>query len=255
MIRANRYRAFAFIALWQAAPVVVEQDSTGRVQIHFAGGGGQYEQITTTCEGDVLDVQRRGYTGGGGGAQVWLVDWARLNAFATVLSTGTPPADDVYSGEEAFGGLGVGALLALEFRYVGVGLGIARFDELEALPMPYLRAGNIDGVHLRADAMSAEGTSTMNGLARLGLGYNQGHLRGTRAFVGIAGCHAGCDGNAPLGFIEMATPIADRWDVRVAGLAGPGTENAEFGLTLGVTWLPSPVSPAGPVISPAPERP
>lgn len=261
----SRYRGLAFIALWQAAPVVVHQDSAGRVQIHFAGGGGRYEEVTTNCEGEVVGTEDFGYSGGGAAVEVWPADWARLNAFGGM----------VHSGSADFSDLNMGVLAALETRYFGLGAGgtiapggettfetpdgdVTTSDPADYYPVLYARLGNLDRLHLRFESTSSNGVERMGGLLRLGFGYNQGLLRGTRAFGGIAACHAGCDfdeGETAVVFLDLSRPVTDHFDVRLGGVVGAGEANPEFGFTIGGSWLPQAIGAAPTGSLPAPEFP
>lgn len=239
----TRYRGLVFLALWQTAPVVVHQDSAGRVQVHFAAGGGRYEQVTTNCDGDVVGTQALAYTGGGAGVEAWPHDNVRLNGFGGATFSDSPEFDDINAG----------LLAALEFRHVGIGggaavvpgfertyQGVTVADETTFMPIVYARIGNLDRWHLRFESSSATGLDRMGGFLRLGAGYNQGLLRGTNAFTGIALCHAGCegdDGETAVLFLDLSRPISPRLDIRLGGVIGTGQENPEFGLTLGGTWM------------------
>lgn len=246
MLALHRYRGLAFIALWQAAPVVVHQDSAGRVQIHFAAGGGRYEEVTTSCDGDVLGTEDFGYSGGGIAVEAWPTDWARLNAFGGLTDSESPD----------FSSLNLGGMAALEWRLVGIGAGVAVLpawrgvpvepdgpldvsDLTEYLPVVYARLGDIDGLHLRLESTSDRGLDRMSGFARLGLGYNQGLVRGTRVFGGLAACHAGCEGDegeTGVAFLDIAVPVARAFDLQAGVVYGTGEANPEYGFTLGGTW-------------------
>ena len=263
----HKYRGLALVALWQVAPVVVHQDSAGRVQIHFAGGGGRYEEVITNCDGEVVDTRDIGYTGGGGAVEVWPTDWARVNAFAGGISAEDPDFSD----------MNLGALAALEWRHVGVGVGgnvapgegelvhttpegehYVSFDPTELYPIIYARAGNIDRGHLRIESSSAEGLDRMGGLVRIGYGWNQGLLRGPAMYTGLAFCHAGCDGSegeTVVFFLDLNRPIARHFDLKLGVLAGAGQNSPEYGFTLGGSWLPrATLAPAQDIVpAPAPD--
>ena len=250
MAGLGRYRGLAFVALWQVAPVVVHQDSAGRVQIHFAAGGGRYEEVSTSCDGEVLGTEDFGYTGGGLSVEAWPADWARLNAFGHRTEAGT----------SGFTTTHVGAFGALEWRVIGIGAGVALEPEFgsdvgfveaaEPFPLIYLRAGNIDRYHMRVETTSPRAVGTMGGFMRLGLAYNQGLVRGPRVFGGIASCHGECgnDGETAVGFLDLALPVTDGFDIMGGLVAGAGHDTPEFGFTLGGTWHFRPiVAPATPV--------
>lgn len=246
----HRFRGLAVVALWQAVPIVAHEDSTGRLTIHLAGGVGRYEQVSTDCSGHVVSTRVHPFRGGGAGVQYWLTDYARVNGFATAVSSGSAAAEAVSAAESdpggpPFDGLVGGAMLALEWRHFGIGAGVmASPDEQLVLPTPYLRTGNIDGVHARVDMVPFDGSYNMGGILRAGVASNMGHLRGTRFFAGIAMCHAGCTGEAGRAFVEYARPIANEWDVRLGAVAGRGARNFEYGLTVGGSWMPGATSPA-----------
>ena len=253
MLALHRYRGLAFIALWQTAPVVVHQDSAGRVQIHFAAGGGRYEEVSTSCDGDVLGTEDFGYTAGGIAIEAWPADWARLNAFGHLTDSESPGFSEKHLG--AFG--------ALEWRLIGLGAGMAvephtvtetQFESTDVFPLIYLRAGDIDRYHVRLETTSPRAVGDMGGVVRLGLAYNQGLVRGPRVFGGIAACHGECnvDGETAVGFLDLTLPVSDGFDVQGGVVAGAGRDTPEFGFTLGGTWHFRPIVARAPPVVPAP---
>lgn len=247
MLNAHRFKAFAFIALWQTAPVVVEQDTAGRVIIHFAGAAGRYESISTSCEGDVTGTETKAYRAAALGVEAWPADWARVGAFGTWAG-----------GDDAeFAGLSFGALAAAEARWVGVGLGFDRKSgrdvtlatddstwgthtfSAQTIPVVYLRAGDIDRLHLRIESSGDDGIGGMLGVIRVGPAWNHGRLRGPRWFGGVAMCQAECDdAETNVAFFDVAFPVGRHFDMRAGAVVGPGEESAEFGLVLGGSFSP-----------------
>lgn len=265
MLALHRYRGLAFIALWQTAPIVVHQDSAGRVQIHLAAGGGRFEEVSTDCDGNVIGTEDFRYVGGGAAVEAWPTTWSRVNAFAGF--------SDSESAE--YSSLNFGALAAIEARSAGLGVGVTVLpgrdartfideygthyeihDATDIFPVAYARAGNIDQLHLRLESSSDRGVDRMGGVFRLGMGYNQGLLRGTRAFGGVAACHAGCDGDdgeTPMLFLDLVHPVSGAFDIRAGAALGAGEASPEYGLTLGGTWHFRPVAaPAGHATAPSP---
>ena len=50
----QRYRGLLAVILWQTVPSPVAFDSTGRIQGALGFGGGQYEQVRVSCDGEDL---------------------------------------------------------------------------------------------------------------------------------------------------------------------------------------------------------
>ncbi len=247
MVSFSRFRGLAFVALWQVAPVVAHEDSTGRVIVHLSGGTGRYETVSSTCDGEILGTDDVGHGTGAVAIEVWPGSKGRLNAFVGMTQT-----DHISYAT-------IGGMAAAEFRYLGAGAGFTHMEQLgrdepipldsdfastlvqAAMPLAYLRVGNIDGGHFRIESVAPTGLDRMSGFFRTGLGYNHGQLRGTRAFGGLALCYADCEGaddESAVAFIELSRPISERTDLRIGGIYGPGKRNPEYGLTFGASWMP-----------------
>lgn len=221
-----RYRGLVFLVLWQTAPVVVQQDSTGRTSIAFAVGGGQYEQISTDCEGGTIESRQVEARAPGLLVQHHASDHVRLAAAAGAVESDEPLEETTYDGGY------IGGLIGLDWEYVGVGGGPIMIGG-EALPTLYVRILPAEGVHLFADVMAPGPPLGLAGDARIGLGYGQGRVRGIRALAGIAGCHAACESNGTGAFVELAIPTGDRFDLELRGYAAPGEEHANRGFAIG----------------------
>jgi hypothetical protein len=218
----RRYRGLLVIVLWQA-PNPVAVDSTGRIQGILGFGGGQYENVRTSCEGDVLGASPVKFQGAGAQVDAWPTRSVRTSWFAGAISSDSAEWDGAY----------YGGLVALELQHFGIGLGAVGTPSEDDWPAAYLRAGNRDEVHFRFELAPPNPPLGAAGVARLGVGYHLGHLRGLGVYGGTAFCHARCDGGSKTGlFGELQYPIGSRFDLGVRALAGPGEEFANVGVSV-----------------------
>ncbi len=197
-------------------------DSTGRVQGVLGFGAGQYERVSVNCNGDETGTSSVPFRGGGAQVDVWPNRKIRLTGFGGGIEADSSEWNGAY----------LGAVAALEFQHLGVGLGAMGSPD-EAWPSLYLRAGNRDRVHLRFDAGAPSPPLNTGGAARLGVGYHLGHVRGLGGFGGLALCHARCDGNSnPAFFAEVRLPVGSRFDLELRGLAGSGKDFDNTGIAI-----------------------
>lgn len=227
-MRLARYRGLLLIAAWQAAPITTttEPDSTGRYRIAFGYGGGQYEAVTTSCEGEVLDAERHSYRTGGARVDAWPADRVRVSGSLGAVRGGP------YTGST----LDRRLLVAYEGNRFGIGTGIVRvaMPELDDIPYTfYGRLGLLDDVHLRADLLHPSAVPAMPGGLRVGLASNQGPTRGTAWFVGLAACELCDDPGVWSGFAELTVPVRPG-AVIAQGFIGQGAEFVTGGLAAGV---------------------
>lgn len=211
------------LLLWQAAPVSVEPDSTGRYRLSLGYGAGQYEYRTLNCAGEVVSAKPVEYHTAGAQVDVWPGDRWRLTGFGGYLS-GSP-----------YGGF----LLAAEGQNFGVGAGMVRiptgFEDWGSgdLPSLYLRLGSIDKVHFRTDVFSPSPVFGTTGWVRLGLGFNQGHLRGVGGLFGWGVGPYSDQSHMGGPFGELRIPAGNRFDLMLRGAWRPSYEYADWSLGIG----------------------
>ena len=219
----QRYRGLLAVILWQTVPSPVAFDSTGRIQGAFGFGGGQYEQVRVSCDGEDLGSSGVAFRGGGAQLDAWPNRSVRLTGFGGALRADSANWDGAY-----IGGMG-----ALELQRIGVGAGVVQTPD-EVWPSLYLRLGNRDKLHMHSDFSAPSPPLNASGAARIGLGYKQGHLRGVGGVGGLALCHARCDGNSRAAiFADLHVPVGSRFDLELRALAGSGKEHENTGFAAG----------------------
>ena len=228
-MRLGLLRGPLLIALYQAAPLSAGRDSLGRYRLAVGYGAARFEEDQYDCAGDLTAASPVGWRAGGAQLDDWLSRGVRLTTFA----------NRVHSDSLDYDGLALGAMLAAEGRYVGFGVGAATVPGRSGgvtAPALYLRFGHINGAHFRFDALAPSTTFGITGWGRIGLGFNEGHLRGVSAFVGVSGCPY-CNEKIKVGvFGDVVIPATRTLDLMVRGRAGPGQRLGEWGSGLGVRY-------------------
>ena len=177
---ARYLNAPLLLLLWQLAPLDVKTDRTGKLRLDFGAGTGFYRYLHSTgvgCSGEPVELTTPAkYSSKAISAEAWASDAVRVRgAFGSVTDeTG------------ALNGLLGGAMVSLEQKRFGVGIGVSSFSGTDGswAPAVALRAGPLDGPHLRADYGFPGANLGLLGRPRVGLGLNQGTHRGLRLFVG-----------------------------------------------------------------------
>ena len=228
-MRLGLLRGPLLIALYQAAPLSVGQDSLGRYRLSVGYGVAGFEKDQFDCDGNLTSASRVGWRAGGCQVDVWPGPRFRMTGFASA----------VHSDDLDYEGTALGAMGAVEGRYVGFGLGGAtvpgRFGGLSGRAV-YVRFGNIDRVHFRFDALAPSSTFGTTGFGRIGIGFNQGHLRGASGFVGLSGCPY-CDQKINVGlFGDFTIPAGRSLDLVLRGRFGPGQRLGEWGTGFGARY-------------------
>ena len=176
--------------LLQSTPVPHTTDSTGRIRLTVGGDVGRYEEIFASCSGEVLDQYDVSYQNVGGQAEIWLSPSVRVTGHGGAMfsQTDRPVAEQFATLYE--GGYG-GALVAAEWRVVGIGAGavLLRAEEPEdgnqVFPSAYLRLGSKEGVHFRTQLFGPPGAAAPPQAFRVGVGFGQGHVTKVTGFVGV----------------------------------------------------------------------
>lgn len=214
-MRLMRYKGLLAVAAWQLAPVTVQQDTTGDVQVVVGFAAGRYEEVITTCEGDVVESARVPFGGGGISVEYLPTERARVTGYGGWVSNDEP------AGYEPWDGAYLGGQLRLDWRYLGIGGGPTLWPgELGLVPNAYLRLGSREELHVRFDAFSPAPPLGATGLVRLGVGYNDGIRRGPRVFGGLAPCNAACVEGSGGAFLDVGWPVSESLDLEAGGLLG-----------------------------------
>lgn len=231
-MRFSLSRGPLLLLLWQAAPVSVQQDSAGRLQLAVGFGGGAFEDRQLSCEGEVLSAEPVPFTVGGAQLDYWLTDGARLSGFGGVISSGGQRG--------GFGGLQA----ALEGRGAGIGIGYAtipwqRFgaEVGPGTPSGYLRLGSRDRGHFRIDLFPPTPTPGATGdVFRVGVGFNRGLRHAGRGFVGLSlGPYA--DESHLVGFFgEVEIPMTSWLDGSLAASWRPSETYQDYGARVGLRY-------------------
>lgn len=214
------------LLLYQAAPITVERDSLGPYRITLGYSTGQWENESFDCNGSFVSATPVEFQSAGAELEAWPEPNVRVTAFGgrARLRAGQTGGDTTYGDyvEDYSGGFG-GALLAVEGRYVGVGLGVTRVEGSDGFTgvAPYLRIGDIDRGHLRMEGLGPSAVFPAGGWARIGAGYNEGHRRGMGGFAGIG--IGPVEYSSKIAFIgDLRVPLGRHLTAQVQGLAGPG---------------------------------
>lgn len=233
-MRLALFKGPLLLLAWQVAPVSVGPDSTGKFQLGLGWGGGQFENRSLSCEGDVLSTTAVPFNAGGAQLDYRPSGTARLSAFGGFMTQ--------RGGHSGWGG----AQAALEARIVGVGVGIAsvQFEDISgggitgAVPSLYLRFGSRDRVHFRADSFyPTYAMGTTGDVLRIGVGFNQGMHHGKRWFVGLsASPYSDESGYGGGVFGEFEAPIAPRIDLSLGASWRNSKEEFDGGARVGLRY-------------------
>jgi hypothetical protein len=226
-VRLRHVLPFTILLAWQAAPVQLEQEPSGRYRLSFGLGGGSYPYEYVGCSGAGTPATQV-YASGGVELDARPADAVRVSVFGGPLT--------LAAGDQSVGIVG-GGQAAWEGRLAGVGAGFvgtsvnAGRGGLSA----YLRLGDADAAHVRVDLRQPDPAWLVSGWARVGLGYNLGLRRGFGAFVGLSQVlghqplHA-TPSDATAVFADLTFPLGRRGDLLLKGhLLGGG-----FGLGVGL---------------------
>ena len=224
------------LLLYQTAPVNIQQDSLGRYRIGIGYTTGQWESEEFSCEGQLLSATPVRHHSAGVQVDVWPDNHLRLSAFGgtTSQSIGETQSASNPLVESFAGGYG-GALVAYEGQKFGLGAGFTHLSNYETPTSfaNYLRIGNIDKAHFRWDVMTPNPALPSVTWARVGLGFNEGHLRKPGGFVGLGfGPFAYNSKAAFTG--ELHYPLARHLTGQVHGLFGPGEASDQWNLGAGL---------------------
>lgn len=221
-----KYRGLMVLVLWQTVPVPLRVDSTGQIQLSFGGATGQWEEVQTDCDGNVVHTEPHHFKGVGARMDAWPDRNLRVTGFGGRFDSEDPHWSGGY----------LGAMTALELQHFGIGAGIAHMPNsfTPNWPVGYLRIGNRDVLHFRTEITPPGPPMATAGTVRTGLGFGLGHQRRVNGQFGIALCHAPCDddsGQASL-YGELGIPVGSTVDLELKGLAGAGQHDPNTGLAV-----------------------
>lgn len=225
------WNAPLLLLLWQLAPL--DGRSDGRLRVDVGVGTGFFGYATRNgfgCAGEPVQTRVPGrYSSVAVAGEYWATDRVRFTAVLGSISDETGALD---------GNLG-GVAGSFERERFGIGLGLSAFGGAEGsiVPAIALRAGRLNRPHLRADYGFPSATMGLSGLARVGLGVNQGRTRGIRLFVGGALTPA-TDTTGSVGFLAQAgLPIGRKLGISLQTLlSGSNEGKTMYSLGMGV-WV------------------
>jgi hypothetical protein len=183
-----------------------------------------YGKETAPARSEVVSVESRG---------------ARMD-FASGQFRATAFGGRASSGRSDVAGSFGGFQLALEGPGAGIGLGLTAgtpraVASSSARLNAYLRTGDPQRVHFRADYLAPSETFAATTFWRVGAEFDQTGSGGVGWFVGL--------GQMPFGSAvllgEFAVPVRGGLDVLLRAQAGPGHENSPWGLALGARFTTS----------------
>jgi hypothetical protein len=171
------------LLLWQAAPVNVVPDSSGRVRVSLAFGAGAYQSKVEqmSCEtGEVTKVSTKegGWTTGTAEVEAWPTNTIRANVVTTQIRAGRGAPDRFTTA----------GLVAAEWRHVGVGAGFVHGSGADPFttPLVYFRLADLDKRHFRVEIAVPEPPVPARTWLRIGTGKNLGRRGGARWMTGVA---------------------------------------------------------------------
>ncbi len=232
-MRTGLLRGPLLLLLYQAVPLGAARDSVGRYRMTFGFGAGQWENEQFDCAGDLVSAARVPYRSGGVQLDAWPGPRLRITTFdGTFRPTANTPT---YETPDYYGPF-YGFQVAFEGQHVGLGLGLTHVSGYDGLngPSIYLRGGNIDGAHFRADLFPPTTVLGSTGWLRAGVGFGDGHVRATSGFVGIALPPAYNQKAMLTGSIRVS--IAQHLAVQMDGIVGPGEQYSQRGAALALRY-------------------
>ena len=204
-------------------------DGEGGLDITIGASAGQYEIVSRSCSGAFRSSRPVPVRTGG-----VLVEYEpsapfRFAGFGGITSVSGEPFDE--------GGPYLGALVAYEGDWVGVGAGPVLVPGNRTLPSLYLRFGDREGSYFQTDLFAPHPIPGATGLFRTGVGYRGDRIRG---FFGISTGRAfdlqeSTMDNGGL-FGELTFPLGRSLDGLVAGSWFAGEEYADWGAGIGLRY-------------------
>jgi hypothetical protein len=224
---------FALLFAWQIAPQ--RPDTTPprtRVSLSLGYGLASLEDYTAPsfdCYGnqtspelsEAVDVQSRG---------------GRLDVVSGTLRM-TGFAGHTTSGRSDVAGTFGGFQLATEDQGAGFGLGLTFGAPHAVSSTPtrlnaYLRIGDAQRPHFRADYLPPSEALGVASLWRAGAEFEASRSGGVSGFIGGGQTPFG----SAVGLLDLAVPVTGGLDLLLHGLVGPGHKNSPWGLALGARF-------------------
>ena len=227
-MRFHTLRGPFLLVLWQAAPIGVQEDESGRYRLTLGFGGGQFEDRSLNCAGEVVDARPVPFRAAGASFEAWPTG----NLHVTFHGTG------LWLDESNRSTLLGGALIGYEGGKAGVGLGYARAlveGTPTHAPSMYLNLGSREGLHFRTDFYHPSATFATAGQWRMGLGHNRSYSRKWSGYLGLSlGPYA--DESHVVGFFGQGRiPVVGRFDLQLGARYTPSYEFTDWGLGAGAS--------------------
>jgi hypothetical protein len=226
----TRHLAAPFVLLyWQLGPIpqpLTEPDGTVRWSVSGMAAGGQWEDATFDCDGNLTSSEAIKYRDIGGRVDIEEPrSGLRFTAVAGSArrSSASVPNGMAYNQSVAT----YGGMVAWEGRHVGLGGGVLHDPDGVDLPSVYLRLGRRETAHFRMEVEPLSETRMQAGAFRSGVGFKDG-------FVGVTFSPYLEKFSQIALFGDINVPLARNLDLRLAGTAGPGIETAQWGIGAGL---------------------
>ena len=234
MNKLLRYRGLMVIVLWQATPIGT--DSEGRTRLGFGLGIGQLEYERLVC-GEGASYSTTSFRHVGAEVEHFGSKRGRIHASAGLQMS------DSSSSSGLFGAL----LLSFEAKHFGIGGGgavipstteVARSGEdvrLEpkTIPAPslYLRVGNHNAVHVRAEIFPPASTPAAEAI-RVLVGYNRFDSSRPSVSLGYVGIIENASASIHPGFMaEWFQPVSPKAAIGLHGFTAMGTRHRNTGVS------------------------
>jgi hypothetical protein len=233
MRKLLRYRGLMVIALWQAP---IGTDSEGRTRLGFGFGGGQLEYERLVC-GEPASYSPTSFRHVGAEVEHFASKRTRVHASAGLQMS------DSSSSSGLFGAF----MLSFEGKHFGIGGGGAmvpstnefadqdgqvRFSSA-TIPAPslYLRVGNHNTVHVRAEIYPPASTSAAEAI-RVVLGYNRFDSRRPSVSLGYVGILENASASMYPGLMaEWFQPVSSKAAIGLHGFTAKGTRHRNTGVS------------------------
>lgn len=229
---------FVILMAWQAAPFPRDSDPPRRrfsLSLGYAMEQLEdYTPATFNCDGSMNTPERSEQVevrSAGARADMVTSGGLRVTAFGGSRTTPSSWAAGPFGGVE----------VAYEGPRFGMGAGVTRgmgtaSTYTATSPSLYLRVGHMDAGHFRLELLPAT-ESGVAGLARAGIGFNQGSQDRVGGFVGAGVVPAGGNGQVSLvGFADLSIPTGSVLDLLVRSQIGQGHQYTIWGLGLGARY-------------------
>ena len=206
---------------------VTEADGSVRWSVSGMASGGQWEDASFDCDGNLTASEAVKYRDVG--ARVDIEDVRSGFRFTAVggsarqtRGTGGPGTSSYSQSVATYGGM-----VAWEGRRLGIGGGVLRDEGGASVPSLYLRLGQREHAHFRMDVEPLSETRLASGGYRSGIEFKNG-------FVGLSFSPYYQKFSQTALFADINVPVTRRLDVRLMGTWGPGIQTSQSGFGAGL---------------------